>query len=230
MTKTCNIGFDTQGVSIPADGVLLQGDLTVPAGAHGIIVFAHGSGSSRLSPRNQMVAKWLQTGGFGTLLFDLLTQREEAKETISSGRRFDIDFLASRLGAATDWLESHMAAEGLRLGYFGASTGAAAALVAAARRPRLVGAIVSRGGRPDLAGPFLSEVTAPTLLLVGGADPTVLVLNQRALGQLGCASKELLVIPGASHLFEEPGRLEQVAELARRWFARYLGTDEGDRG
>ena len=213
---------ETRPVSIPAEGVTLQGDLTVPAGARGIIVFAHGSGSSRLSPRNRMVARQLQEAGFGTLLFDLLTAREESVDNVTRALRFDIDFLAARLAAATAWLGSQGIAHDLPFGYFGASTGAAAALVAAARHPGMVAAVVSRGGRPDLAGPLLRNVTAPTLLLVGGADVAVIELNQKALAQLGCEGKELAIVPGATHLFEEPGTLERVAELASQWFARYL--------
>lgn len=222
MTNATSIRHETHAISIPSNGVSLQGDLVVPAGARGVIIFAHGSGSSRLSPRNRMVAQRLQDGGFGTLLFDLLTAREEAVDTVTRRLRFDIDFLASRLAAATEWLVAQSATRTLRLGYFGASTGAAAALVAAARWPGLVSAIVSRGGRPDLAGSFLRQVTPPTLLIVGGADTTVIQLNQMALAQLSCDVKELVIVPGATHLFEEPGTLEHVAELASRWFARYL--------
>jgi len=222
MTDAASIGFETQGVSIPSDGVVLQGDLTLPAGARGLVLFAHGSGSSRLSPRNRMVARRLQDGGFGTLLFDLLTVREETLDAIMRSLRFDIDFLASRLAAATRWVATQPRMRTLRLGYFGASTGAAAALVAAARHPGLVSAIVSRGGRPDLAGAYLRQIAAPTLLIVGGADPAVIRLNRAALAQLSCDVKELKIVPGATHLFEEPGALEQVADLAGRWFARHL--------
>lgn len=222
MTNAASMGFETQGVSIPSDGVVLQGDLTLPAGARGLVLFAHGSGSGRLSPRNRMVARRLQDGGFGTLLFDLLTVREETLDAITRSLRFDIDFLAGRLGAVTQWLASQPSARILRFGYFGASTGAAAALVAAARLPGLVSAVVSRGGRPDLAGPDLRQVAAPTLLIVGGADSTVVQLNRLALAQLSCDVKELKVVPGATHLFEEPGTLEQVADLAGQWFARFL--------
>ncbi len=203
-------------------GVVLQGDLTLPAGARGLVLFAHGSGSGRLSPRNRMVARRLQDGGFGTLLFDLLTVREETLDAITRSLRFDIDFLAGRLAAATQWVATQPRTRTLRLGYFGASTGAAAALVATARHPGLVGAIVSRGGRPDLAGAYLRQITAPTLLIVGGADSTVIRLNQAALTQLSCDMKELKIVPGATHLFKEPGALEQVADLAGRWFARHL--------
>jgi len=222
MTNAASMGFETRGVSIPSDGVVLQGDLTLPAGARGLVIFAHGSGSGRLSPRNRMVARRLQDGGFGTLLFDLLTVREETLDAITSSLRFDIDFLAGRLAAATQWVATQSRTRTLRLGYFGASTGAAAALVVAARYPGLVGAIVSRGGRPDLAGAYLRQIAAPTLLIVGGADSTVIRLNQAALTQLSCDVKELKIVPGATHLFEEPGALEQVADLAGRWFARHL--------
>lgn len=222
MTNATGMGFETQGVSIPSDGVVLQGDLTLPAGARGLVLFAHGSGSGRLSPRNRMVARRLQDDGFGTLLFDLLTVREEAVDAITCKLRFDIDFLAGRLDSATQWMATEPRTRTLRLGYFGASTGAAATLVAAARHPSLVRAIVSRGGRPDLVGGYLRQVAAPTLLIVGGADSTVIRLNQAALTQLSCDAKELRIVPGATHLFEEPGALEQVADLAGRWFTRYL--------
>ncbi|MEO6057734.1 MAG: hypothetical protein ABIQ49_12925 [Gemmatimonadales bacterium] len=173
MTDARGIAYETQACSILSDGITLRGDLTVPPGARGLVLFAHGSGSSRLSPRNRMVARRLQDGGFGTLLFDLLTGREEAVDAITRRLRFDIEFLAARLAGATDWMGSQRMARGLPLGYFGASTGAAASLVAAARRPGIVSAIVSRGGRPDLAGPYLGQVTTPTLLIVGGADASV---------------------------------------------------------
>jgi dienelactone hydrolase len=213
---------ETRPVSIAAEGVTLLGDLTVPAGARGIVVFAHGSGSSRLSPRNRMVARHLQEAGFGTLLFDLLTGREESVDNVTRALRFDIEFLAARLAAATRWLGSQAVAHDLPIGYFGASTGAAAAHVAAARHPGMVAAVVSRGGRPDLAGALLRNVTAATLLVVGGADVGVIELNQQALVRLGCEGKELAIVPGATHLFEEPGTLERVAQLASHWFARYL--------
>lgn len=213
---------ETRPVSIPAEGVTLQGDLTVPAGARGIIIFAHGSGSSRLSPRNRMVARHLQEAGFGTLLFDLLTAREESVDNVTRALRFDIEFLTGRLAAATEWLGSQAIAHDLPFGYFGASTGAAAALMAAARHPGMIGAVVSRGGRPDLAGVLLRSVASPTLLIVGGADEAVLALNRTALAQLACRQKELAIVPGATHLFEEPGTLERVSELAGQWFARHL--------
>jgi dienelactone hydrolase len=221
-------GTETRGVTIPlpANGVVLHGDLTLPSGTRGIVLFAHGSGSSRLSPRNRMVAGWLQSGGFGTLLLDLLPPREAMLDEATGQYRFDIGRLAERLVGATEWLAAQPAARALPLGYFGASTGAAAALVAAARQPGVVSAIVSRGGRPDLAGRLLAQVTAPTLLIVGGSDQLVLRLNREALEQLGTSHRELVVVPGATHLFEEPGALEQVAELGRRWFAHYLRQPE----
>jgi putative phosphoribosyl transferase len=222
MTSVAGDGRETQAVSIPSDGVVLRGDLTLPAGARGLVLFAHGSGSSRLSSRNRMVARSLLDDGLGTLLFDLLTDREEASDARNRSLRFDIGFLAGRLLGATEWIASQPRARQVRLGSFGASTGAAAALVAAAVRPGLVQAIVSRGGRPDLAGPYLLEVTAPTLLIVGGGDETVLELNKLALDRLACRPRELVVVPGATHLFEEPGALEQVARLAGGWFSRYL--------
>jgi len=226
MTYDTDLEHETQPVAIPADGLALQGDLTLSQGARGLVLFVHGSGSSRLSPRNRMVARRLQDGGFATLLFDLLTPREEAVDAVTRRLRFDIDFLAARLAAATEWIRSRPDTRPLPVGYFGASTGAAAALVAAARRPSGVRAVVSRGGRPDLAGPHLRAVAAPTLLIVGGADPTVARLNQMALAQLASTKKELVIVPGAGHLFEEPGTLEQVAELATQWFARYLRREE----
>jgi len=199
----------------------LEGTLVLPEGAGAVIAFAHGSGSSRLSPRNARVAAALRERGLGTLLFDLLTEAEaEDRANV-----FDIPLLADRLLLATRWLGAHASTRGLGLGYFGASTGAAAALVAAAASEREIGAVVSRGGRPDLAGPSLRRVRAPTLLIVGGHDPVVLDLNRAALAELRC-EKELVVVPGASHLFEEPGTLENVTVLAGRWFARHLLQEE----
>jgi putative phosphoribosyl transferase len=204
---------------VVAGPVSLAGHLTVPAGARGIVVFAHGSGSSRNSPRNLFVAGALHVVGLGTLLFDLLTPEEEADRS----NVFDIALLAGRLAAATGWLRAQPGLGGLGVGYFGASTGAAAALVAAADPASDVAAVVSRGGRPDLAGPVLAKVRAPTLLIVGGLDDRVLALNAEARAHLP-AESELAVVPGASHLFAEPGALEQVASLARVWFARHLGA------
>ena len=206
-----------RSVEIPAEGVLLPGDLRLPPAPSGLVIFAHGSGSSRRSPRNIQVAAALTASGLGTLLFDLLTEHEAADR----GNVFDIPLLAERLVAATRWAQRETELRALPVGYFGASTGAAAALCAAADMGAGVRAVVSRGGRPDLAGPRLDEVTAPTLLIVGGADETVLELNELALGALRC-TKALAVVPGATHLFEEPGTLEQVAAHAARWFGQHL--------
>ncbi len=207
-----------EDVRIPFGSLRLEGHLCVPPSARGVVLFAHGSGSSRHSPRNQYVARVLQDAGLGTLLMDLLTPAEEHDRA----RVFDIEELAARLAAATEWVMSHPSASGLALGYFGASTGAAAALWAAAEGDR-VGAVVSRGGRPDLAGPVLGDVHAPTLLIVGGGDRTVLELNRWAQARMTCPT-ELAVVPGATHLFEEPGTLAQAAELARDWFADRLAA------
>ena len=211
-------------VHIEAGGVQLGGDLALPSGARGMVVFAHGSGSSRFSPRNRAVAAALRAAGLGTLLVDLLTRDEERVDARTGHLRFDVRLLATRLVACIDWLAGGARTSDLRIGCFGASTGAAAALVAAAARPTSVAAVVSRGGRPDLAGPALSQVRAPTLLIVGGEDPEVLELNRQALQKLQ-GEKALVVIPGATHLFEEPGTLEQVADLARRWFLRWLAAE-----
>jgi putative phosphoribosyl transferase len=199
----------------------LEGSLEVPAGARGVVLFAHGSGSSRHSPRNRYVAGELRRAGFGTLLIDLLTADEELVDLRTRHLRFDIGLLAERLVGAVDWLGEHTATRGLQVGLFGASTGGGAALVAAAERPDAVGAVVSRGGRPDLAGEALPRVRAPTLLIVGGLDGPVIEMNREALDQLRC-EKRLEIVPGASHLFEEPGKLERVAELASDWFLRHL--------
>lgn len=204
-------------VAIPAGRHTLAGTLNVPPGAVGVVVFAHGSGSGRFSPRNQFVARTLQAGGLATLLIDLLDETEaESRDKV-----FDIELLAERVQAAADWLRQDPVSQHMRIGYFGASTGAAAALVAAAREPAAVGAVVSRGGRPDLAADDLPSVQAPTLLIVGGDDDVVITLNHEALRRLRC-KKELVIIPGATHLFPEPGALEEVARLAQRWFSRYL--------
>jgi dienelactone hydrolase len=207
-----------QAIKVSPDG--LSGDLVVPQRAEGIVVFAHGSGSSRHSPRNRYVAKVLQRGGLATLLLDLLTAGEEQVDQNTGHLRFDISLLAERL-EATDWLRREPATRGLSTGYFGASTGAGAALVAAAERPSLIYAVVSRGGRPDLAGSALARVKAPTLLIVGGDDRPVIKLNRQALAELRC-EKEISIVPGATHLFEEPGTLEQVATFASTWFQRFL--------
>ena len=209
-------------VQISAGTVTIEGDLTVPAGAHAVVLFAHGSGSSRFSPRNRHVAEALQDAGLATLLIDLLTRQEEAIDARTGHLRFDIGLLARRLVHATDWLRHEPLTAGFAIGYFGASTGAGAALVAAAARAESVGAVVSRGGRPDLAGEALRQVQAPTLLIVGGNDQPVIVLNREALAQLAAPTKELVIVPGATHLFEEPGTLEEVARLAAGWFTRHL--------
>ena len=214
-------GGERTEVIVRVDDAQLVGDLAIPPGAVGVVLFAHGSGSGRHSPRNRYVASVLQRARLATLLVDLLTEAEEAVDARTGHLRFDIAMLARRLGSVSDWLDQEPRTAGLGLGYFGASTGAAAAIVAAADRPNEVGAIVSRGGRPDLAGETLSRVRAPTLLIVGGRDPQVLELNRQALARLP-GEKQLVVVPGASHLFEEPGTLEQVAVLARDWFLRYL--------
>jgi putative phosphoribosyl transferase len=208
-------------VTVPAGGARLEGDLTVPRETIGTVVFAHGSGSGRFSPRNQYVAAELVRGGLATLLMDLLTSAEEAIDRRTAHLRFDIRLLSERVIAAIDWLEADEQVGSLHVGCFGASTGAAAALVAAAERPRKVRAVVSRGGRPDLAGEALRRVTAPTLLIVGGRDPEVLQLNRQAQKLLAGESR-LEIVPGATHLFEEPGALEQVAGLARDWFVWHL--------
>jgi putative phosphoribosyl transferase len=200
---------------------VLEGTLTVPHGAAGIVLFAHGSGSSRHSPRNRFVAAELQAGGLGTLLLDLLTPAEEAVDLRTRELRFDIGLLADRLVAAISWLRDGDATRDLLIGLFGASTGGGAALVAAARAPDDVGAVVSRGGRPDLAGDALPLVRAPTLLIVGAEDDVVVELNRRAMARM-TAPVQLVLVPGATHLFEEPGTLEAVAQLARDWFVRYL--------
>ena len=208
-------------VQIPLDGEVLEGDLAVPTGPRGLVVFAHGSGSSRFSPRNRFVAERLQQVQFATLLLDLLTPEEEREDQRTGRLRFDIPLLTERVLRAVDWVAAHPELRDLRVGLFGASTGAAAALRAAAAAPDRVAAVVSRGGRPDLALEALPRVQAPTLLIVGGADEPVLRLNQQAAALLACHHR-LEVIPGAGHLFEEPGALEQVAQLAADWFARYL--------
>ena len=210
-----------RGVHVPARGATIQGDLTIPPAVRGIVIFAHGSGSSRHSPRNRHVAQVLVRSGFATLLMDLLTEEEEEAERHTRHLRFDIDLLAGRLEDVTRWLARDEEAAAMPVGYFGASTGAAAALVAAARVPEKVRAVVSRGGPPDLAGPELPRVSAGTLRIVGGNDHGVVELNEGAYAALHCA-KEIRVVPGATHLFEEPGTLDEVARLAAEWFTRYL--------
>lgn len=205
-------------VKIPADSVSLTGDLIVPPRANSIVLFAHGSGSSRLSPRNTYVASVLQQAGIATLLFDLLTPEED----LNYATRFDIELLTTRLLAATEWIRQQPQISGFSIGYFGASTGAAAALQAAAVAGNDIAAVVSRGGRPDMAGEAaLSQVRAPTLLIVGGYDDVVIELNEQAYALMGC-EKELAIVPGATHLFEEPGTLEQAAHKAARWFAFHM--------
>lgn len=220
-------GHVIPGVRIPAGGVSLTGDLTIPGGARSIVVFAHGSGSSRLSPRNRWVAEQLEEHGFATLLFDLLTPVEEQQDALTGHLRFSIPLLAQRLIAATSWLKNHHETTALNIGYFGASTGAAAALVAAARQPEIIDAVVSRGGRPDLAMEHLRMVRAPTRLIVGARDIHVLALNRAALAKLAVTAKDLRIVPGAGHLFAEPGALGHVADLAGEWFDRHLGTPHG---
>jgi putative phosphoribosyl transferase len=207
-----------------AETAALDGDLVVPKHARGLIVFAHGSGSSRRSPRNRAVAEYFQREGFGTLLFDLLTEAEEASEVQTRHLRFDIPLLAERLMAVTAWVTDQEAAHDLPIGFFGASTGAAAALIAAAELEDTIGAVVSRGGRPDLAGEVLRRVVAPTLLIVGERDVPVIELNEQAQELLTCEN-ELKIVPKATHLFEEPGTLDRVAQLASEWFQQHFHHD-----
>jgi putative phosphoribosyl transferase len=209
-------------VAINVDDITLDGTLVVPRDANGVVLFAHGSGSSRHSPRNRYVAQILHTQGTATLLFDLLTRHEESMDQYTGELRFDIPFLAKRLVAATRWIANDASTRDLKVGYFGASTGAGAALVAAAELPKVISAVVSRGGRPDLAGSALGLVRAPTLLIVGGEDTPVIAMNREALSHLKCPDKKLAIIPGATHLFEEPGTLEEVANLAAEWFSRHF--------
>ena len=209
---------------IPAHTATLNADLSLPASASALVLFAHGSGSSRFSPRNRHVAGFLNDSGLATVLADLLTPAEETVDERTRQLRFDIELLADRLVAVTDWLAAQPKMRRLPIGHFGASTGAGAALVAAASRPDAIHAVVSRGGRPDLAGDALGQVRAPTLLIVGGDDVPVIGMNQRALDQLG-GEKQLVIVLGATHLFEEPGTLDEVARLARAWFKRHLRSD-----
>jgi dienelactone hydrolase len=208
-------------VRVPAGSVTLDGNLSLPEESRAVVLFAHGTGSSRHSPRNRYVARVLNEAKLATLLIDLLTLDEEVIDARTAQLRFDIELLAERLVGATDWLTQSPDTKHLRINYFGASTGAAAALVAAAVRPDVVGAVVSRGGRPDLAGASLMHVRAPTLLIVGGNDVQVIKLNRAALAELRC-EKQLVIVPGATHLFEEPGALDEVARWARDWFHRHL--------
>jgi putative phosphoribosyl transferase len=209
-------------IRIPIDSITLEGNLVIPEGTKGIVVFAHGSGSSRHSSRNKYVAQELQKEGLGTLLFDLLTSEEERIDIVTAHLRFDIDLLAGRLVDVTNWLLNNPETENLNIGYFGASTGAAAALIAAREHSNVVKAVVSRGGRPDLAEKALPDVKAPTLLIVGGEDFQVIDMNQWAFDRLTVKEKQLKIIPGATHLFEEPGTLEEAADLAGEWFKKYL--------
>jgi pimeloyl-ACP methyl ester carboxylesterase len=208
-------------VKIPVGSVVVEGNLTVPSGAKGVVLFAHGSGSSRFSPRNRCVAKFFNAQKIGTLLFDLLTNEEDQEDIETAEYRFNINLLAERLIGATEWLKKDPDKKNIVFGYFGASTGAAAALIAAAKLPNDIAAVVSRGGRPDLAADYLPRVVAPTLLLVGGLDTVVIELNRQTMEQMS-AEKKLVIIPGATHLFEEPGKLEEVAKLSTDWFLRYL--------
>jgi putative phosphoribosyl transferase len=210
-----------QDIEIRIAEVRLHGSLAIPDQARAIVLFAHGAGSSRFSPRNQHVARILQQAGLATLLMDLMTEREERSDAITRTLAFDIPFLAERVESATDWVVSNETTRDLRIGYFGASTGAGAALMAAAHRPDVVGAVVSRGGRPDLAAEILPEVRAPTLLIVGGWDTPVIEMNSQAAALLQVETK-LVIIPGATHLFEEPGKLDEVANYASQWFTQYL--------
>lgn len=218
----------TRQVQFRAGRVTLEGTLTVPLNATAVVIFAHGSGSSRFSPRNVHVANVLQKAGFATLLFDLLTKQEEFIDKMTSHLRFDIDLLTNRLLAATGWIIQQEETKTMRIGYFGASTGAAAALAAAAQLPRAVGAVVSRGGRPDLAADILPDVSAPTLLIVGGNDLRVIEMNRSALAGLHYL-KKIEIVPNAGHLFEEPGALDMVAQLADDWFATHLIWETGEQ-
>jgi len=215
------LGAIQSSVQIPAGKASFEGQLTVPLGASGIVLFAHGSGSSRHSPRNQLVARVIVEAGVGTLLFDLLTREEEQTDLKTQELRFDISFLTSRLISATHWIANRNDTRDLRIGYFGSSTGAAASLIAAAELGEQIGAVVSRGGRPDLAVALMSRVVSPTLLLVGGLDSGVIELNEEAYAHLNC-KKDFKVISGATHLFEEPGTLEEAAGLAAAWFREHL--------
>jgi dienelactone hydrolase len=228
MNDTSHSPTEERAVQITVGPVMLDGEVSIPHEARGLVVFAHGSGSSRHSPRNHAVASVLRDGGLATLLFDLLTPAEEAMDLHTAHLRFDIGLLARRLVGATDWLAQQPETAALRVGYFGASTGGGAALVAAAERPATVGAVVSRGGRPDLAGAALARVRAPTLLIVGGRDPQVITLNRQAHAHLQTETR-LEIIPGATHLFEEPGALEEVARLAQHWFLRHLRPGDGQQ-
>ncbi len=208
-------------MTIHVDGEAIEGDLILPPKAKGVVLFAHGSGSGRFSPRNQFVARVLNEAGIATLLIDLLTKKEEEVDVITSEFRFDIDLLSKRLQTATEWLKKHSQTRNLYIGYYGASTGAAAALIAATRFPKDVKTVVSRGGRPDLAIGYLENVKVPVLFIVGGEDDVVLELNKESIEKIH-AEKRLEVVPGATHLFEEPGKLEKVARISAEWFSTHL--------
>lgn len=214
---------EEQYIQITAGKVILDADIRIPAKAAHLIIFAHGSGSNRHSPRNRQVAQFMYEAGFATLLVSMLSVEEEAEDLIKGNLRFNIDLLGNRLSGITDWLQENAATAKFKFGIFGSSTGAAGALICAAERPDLVKAVVSRGGRPDMADRYLERVKAPTLLIVGGEDFPITDLNRRALAALKC-EKELSFIPGATHLFEEPGALERVTELAKDWFIKHLKT------
>lgn len=217
-----------KSVRIPVGGVLLEGELRLPENAPGVVLFAHGSGSSRHSPRNQFVAGVIREASIGTLLFDLLTNDEERQDTAFGVLRFDIALLAKRLVGATRWIEKQPETSGLKVGYFGASTGGGAALVAAAELGVGIAAVVSRGGRPDLAGDALPKVKSPTLLVVGGYDEMVISLNDDAFAKLRC-EKDFRIVLGATHLFEEPGTLEQVAQISANWFSKHMGNSNNGK-
>jgi dienelactone hydrolase len=217
--------IERRAVHIETGSVVLEGDLAIPEGAHGLVLFAHGSGSSRLSPRNRHVAARLNETGLATLLLDLLTTGEEAADQETGDFRFDIGLLSERLSGATQWALRQEDTQRLKIGYFGASTGAAAALTAAAAAPQHAAAVVSRGGRPDLARGALARVQTPTLLIVGGYDAPVLKLNTASLVKMRC-ERQFVIVPGATHLFEESGALDEVARLAREWFLRHLGAPD----
>ncbi len=208
-------------LKIPVGEVVIEGTLTLPPAVKGVVLFAHGSGSSRFSTRNQYVAKEFNKAAIGTLLFDLLTQEEEETDIVTAEYRFNIPLLADRLIGATEWLRNDPKTKRLAFGYFGASTGAAAALIAAAKLPNEISAVISRGGRPDLAGKYLSNVVTPTLLIVGGLDIEVIELNRQAMNQMK-SEKKIVIIPDATHLFEEQGTLEEVAKVSIDWFLKYL--------
>jgi dienelactone hydrolase len=219
--KKSEVSVEADLIQISFDSINLEGNLNIPEGAKALVIFAHGSGSSRHSPRNQFVAEELRKGNLGTLLFDLLTPEEENIDIRTRELRFNIDLLSERLIGATNWVLSQPATQELKIGYFGSSTGAAAALVGAAKLPDTIDAVVSRGGRPDLAGEFLNRIKASILLIVGGNDYHVIKLNEQAMKRLS-GEKKLEIVPGATHLFEEPGKLDQVAQLARQWFQKYI--------